>query len=128
MKNNFFTIFCAFIFSLLLTSSSFAAITKADDATFEEAVINSKGVVLVDFWAPWCGPCKRQSKELDKLAAEMPNLRIVKVNVDESPDISNELDIRSIPTLLIVKDGEVVERWSAVTPVVDLKKKLNSYK
>ena len=76
-----------------------------DVATYEETV--KSGVVLVDFWAPWCGPCKMQTPILEKVAAEVGDKAVIaKVNVDEAPDLAAKYGIRSIPTLILLKDGE----------------------
>ena len=80
-------------------------ITELTDSTFDEEV-NSSAAVLVDFWAEWCGPCKLIAPVLAELAAEHPEtLRVVKVNVDDSPDVSRRFEIMSIPTLMIFQDG-----------------------
>jgi thioredoxin 1 len=78
------------------------------DANFQDEVLNSKGLVLVDFWAPWCGPCRAIAPILDEISAEMgSSVKIVKVNIDENPQSPSQFNVRSIPTLLLFKDGQL---------------------
>ncbi|HEL2474450.1 TPA: thioredoxin [Streptococcus suis] len=84
------------------------------DANFE--VETQEGIVLVDFWAPWCGPCRMQAPILEQLAGEVDEdeLRIYKMDVDENPNTARQFGIMSIPTLLFKKDGQVVKQVAGV--------------
>src|SRR5258708_34994107 len=87
-----------------------SAALAVDNQNFEQEVIKSAIPVLVDFWAPWCGPCKAISPSVDALATEMADkLKVVKANVDEAQEIAGRFGVISIPTLLLIKGGEVVE-------------------
>ena len=80
-----------------------------DEKTFDEAV-NGDKPVLVDFWATWCGPCRMMAPVIEELDAEHPEYKFGKVNVDEQPELAGEYRIMSIPTLIVMKDGKVVEQ------------------
>ena len=81
-------------------------ITKTN---FESEVKSFKGEVLLDFWASWCGPCRMLSPVIDEIAEETPTLKVGKVNVDEEPDLAAAFGVQSIPTVVIIKDGEIKE-------------------
>jgi thioredoxin 1 len=85
-----------------------APIVHADDGSFDDLVTNSEGVAVVDFWAPWCAPCHMMAPILDEVALAMADrdVRVVKVNVDDAPEVSSGFGIRSVPTLMFFKDGE----------------------
>jgi thioredoxin 1 len=91
-------------------ADSGATLIHADDTSFDEAVLQAEGPVLVDFYADWCGPCQKLAPVLDRVAEDLTEGRIVKVNVDHSPEVASRYDIQSIPTLLVFVDGEVVEK------------------
>ena len=84
------------------------AIIKLTKDKFNQEVVNSQDPVLVDFWAPWCGPCKMMSPVLDAVAADEPDARIGKVNIDEQPQLAAQFGIMSIPTLALFQDGKIV--------------------
>jgi thioredoxin 1 len=87
------------------------AIIELTDSTFDEEVNGASVPVIVDFWAEWCGPCKLIAPVLAELAAEHPDaLRVVKVNVDDSPDVARRFEIMSIPTLMVFQDGVAKKR------------------
>jgi thioredoxin len=93
--------------------------TVVTDATFASEVVDASSSlpVLVDCWAPWCGPCRMIAPSLDQLAAESGGrYKIVKLNIDENPRISNQFQIRSIPTLIIFKHGQVVDQIIGAVP------------
>ena len=99
----------------------------ATDETFDSEVIKSDQPVLVDFWAPWCGPCRVLGPVVEELADEFEGrAKVVKVNVDDSPQVAQRFGIRSIPTLLFFQGGEVVDTKVGVTAKHDLAAKLTT--
>ncbi|MBI3001960.1 MAG: thioredoxin [Deltaproteobacteria bacterium] len=94
-----------------------ASITQVGDSNFEAEVIRSDLPVLIDFWAPWCGPCKSIAPVIEELAREYEGkLKVAKVNVDENPVTPSHYGIRGIPNLLIVKRGQVKEQIVGAVP------------
>ncbi|MEA3403525.1 MAG: thioredoxin [Armatimonadota bacterium] len=98
-----------------------------DQAAFEVEVLGSDVPVMVDFWAPWCGPCHMVAPTLEQLAADYDGkAKIAKVNVDNNPDLAMKYGIRSIPALLVFKGGEVVDMLIGVQPEDVLRQKLDA--
>ncbi len=102
-------------------------IVYVTDATYEQEVIKSDKPVLVDFWAPWCGPCRMVAPAVEELADEYAGkFKVTKVNTDENPRIPNSLGIRGIPTMIFYVDGEEAERIVGVRPKAELKRKVDA--
>lgn len=92
-------------------------LTEADDATFNRVVDSSRVPVLVDLWAPWCGPCRMVSPAVERMAAKYAGrLKVTKVNVDDSPQTASRFQAMSIPTLLMMKGGQVADRQVGAIP------------
>jgi thioredoxin 1 len=97
------------------------------DASFDQDVMRSPVPVIVDFWAPWCGPCRMVAPVLEKLASELSGqVRIAKVNVDENPYVSQRYGIQSIPTMMIVKNGQIVDRWMGAYPEPAMRSRISA--
>ncbi|MHC5306261.1 thioredoxin [Bartonella sp. LJL80] len=90
---------------------------KVDTSNFESDVLQSAEPVVVDFWAEWCGPCKMIAPSLDEIAAELQGkIKIAKINIDENPELATQFGVRSIPTLLMFKNGEVTSNMVGAAP------------
>jgi thioredoxin 1 len=99
--------------------------TAVTDSTFDQEVLRSPQPVMVDFWAPWCGPCRMVEPVLDKFAREYGGrLRVAKVNVDENPHLSQRYNVTGIPTMLVVKNGQIVDRWTGALPEPAMRNRL----
>lgn len=106
------------------------AVSVVDSNNFESEVIESskKGPVLVDFWAPWCGPCKMIAPVVEELSDDYGDkVKFFKLNTDENQDVASGFGIMSIPTLIIFRDGEPVERIVGFTQKANLKKKIDEH-
>ena len=102
-------------------------VAEVTQATFEEEVVKSDTPTLVDFWAPWCGPCRTLSPTVDQLAGEYAGrLKVVKVNTDQNAEVAGKYGIRGIPTLIFFKDGKEVDRVVGVQAKTALASKIES--
>ena len=105
------------------------SVNEITDSDFEQEVLQSDQPVLVDFWAPWCGPCRQIAPMIDELSTENDGIvKVVKMNIDESPNSPQQYGVNSIPTLMLFKSGSVVERFVGVQPKARLQEALDSHK
>ncbi|MCK9612710.1 MAG: thioredoxin [Bacteroidales bacterium] len=100
---------------------------EINDSNYEEMVMKSDKVVMLDFWAEWCGPCRMLTPIVEEMYAEFDGKAVIgKVNVDENPDVTAKLGIRNIPTIMFFKNGEMVDKVVGATAKANLVNKLNS--
>lgn len=101
--------------------------TELTDHSFEQEVLKNQAPVMVDFWAPWCGPCRMLSPVVEEIAKEYEaRIKVAKINTDEHPMTAAKYKISAIPSLLFFKNGQVVEQLIGVHPKSEIKKKLES--
>lgn len=100
------------------------SVLKITENNFEEEVLNSDKTVLLDFYADWCGPCKMQSPIIDQIAEEKQDVKVGKINVDENQNLAGKYGVMSIPTLLIIKNGEIAGQFVGLTGKDQIEAKL----
>lgn len=102
--------------------------TNVTESTFHSEVLKDHGVVLVDFWAPWCGPCRMVGPVLEEISREKGGkIKVVKVNVDDNPQLAANYKIMSIPTMLVFKNGQAVEGFVGAKPKAAIDKILDKW-
>jgi thioredoxin 1 len=102
-------------------------ITEATTATWEKEVLNASGLIMIDFWAVWCGPCRIIAPTVEELAKEYSGkVKVMKLNTDENPDVASRYKIMGIPTLMFFKDGQKIDQVVGAVPKPQLKAKIDS--
>lgn len=92
------------------------SVIHVNQNNFHEEVIKSDRPVLLDFWAPWCGPCRMVSPLMEEIARERPDIKVVKVNIDEEQELAGQFQVMSIPTLMVIKNGRIANRTVGARP------------
>jgi thioredoxin 1 len=106
-----------------------ANVAEFTDANFQQEVLQASEPVLVDFWAPWCGPCRMIAPVVEELASEYGGaVKVGKLNIDDSPSAAQSYGVSSIPTLMVFKGGDVIERFVGVQPKAKLQQALDAAK
>lgn len=90
--------------------------------SYHNEVMETEKVVVIDFWATWCGPCKMMAPVVEEVARDYPDVKVCKVNVDEEPELSNAFKIVSIPTIVVIKNGEIIDSVVGYRPKEDIEK------
>lgn len=90
--------------------------------SYHNEVMGTEKVVVIDFWATWCGPCKMMAPVVEEIAKDYPDVKVCKVNVDEEPELSNAFKIVSIPTIVVIKNGEIIDSVVGYRPKEDIEK------
>lgn len=105
-----------------------SSVAQVTDSTFEQEVLNSELPVLIDFWAPWCGPCKMVAPVVEEVATQYDGqVKVVKLDTDQNPQVAKQYSIRSIPTLMIFKGGQLVDTIVGAVPKTTLSTALEKY-
>lgn len=97
-------------------------IIKLTKSSYNEEVMNTDKKVVIDFWAGWCGPCKMMAPVIEELAKDNPNVKVCKVNIDEEPELADAFKIVSIPTVVVIKDREIIDSVVGYRPKSDIEK------
>ena len=90
--------------------------------SYHNEVMETEKVVVIDFWATWCGPCKMMAPVVEEISKDYPDVKVCKVNVDEEPELSNAFKIASIPTIVVIKNGEIIDSVIGFRPKEDIEK------